>query len=1255
MGNEEALSLNQRLILLSSKPNPFDMKQFEIGEMPSFNLDDSPIHQPSLHLGETEDDQLVVSPKDSSAGKGENSISNSFASCNSPSSSGEYEDYQFVPSHEISTADKEDSPLSNGLASCKFPSPPGETKDDQLVSPEGSSAAKEENSISNDFSSCNSPSSSGEYDNDQFVPSPKSSTSDKEDIPISNGLASCKWPSPSGGQVNDQAAASSKDSLKEENAHPFSSVEHLGSSPAVAMDHPEVRQESGWDHEENPTDFVRNPGFSNASGYCSSVPGVDSKQTKVKIAGRRRLCKLSSKEDGVTGHDKYLGEDETPKFLEVEDIDSPPPTSKIEGGNYGDCASNEIRDILNDLSSKLDFLSIEKKRPAKKTELVENSVESGVQILQEEKNYRDYKTTASMFSNLSDSFSDSIDGSRAVGVVVTKNDKEWGTRTGLRDDGFSAKVSKPQIRSDMTKEIEVKKYGGKVSYSKALEKVEDDSDDCVVLSGKSVVWKGMKRNEKIKQDSKEVNEMYDYGEAIFTESKDLFTLSDPKSSYRLPSGIAQMLYPHQRDGLKWLWSLHCQRKGGILGDDMGLGKTMQICGFLAGLYHSKLIKRTLIVAPKTLLPHWIKELSAVGLSCLTKEYFGTCAKARQYELQFVLQDKGILLTTYDIVRNNVKSLSSDRYIDDDAVEDDNIWDYMILDEGHLIKNPATQRAKSLHEIPCAHRIIISGTPIQNDLKELWALFNFCCPELLGDKKWFKEKYENPVLRGNNKDASDRDKRVSSTVAKELRERIQPYFLRRLKSEVFNGSDTNGESKLSKKDEIIVWLKLTSCQRHIYEAFLKSEIVLSACDGSPLAALTILKKICDHPLLLTKRAAKDVLDGMDDISNQEDHRAAENLAMHIADVAERFDITEKHDVSCKVSFILSLLDNLIPEGHNVLIFSQTRKMLDLIQNTLSSNSYEFMRIDGTTKASDRLKIVNDFQEGRGASIFLLTSQVGGLGLTLTNADRVIVVDPAWNPSTDNQSVDRAYRIGQNKDVIVYRLMTSGTVEEKIYRKQVFKGGLFKTATEHKEQVRYFSQQDLRDIFRLPEHGFDVSVTQQQLHEEHGQQLIMEDSLSSHIKFLETLGIAGVSHHSLLFSKTAPAPDSASEEELLATRGTSSFGNAASSSSQGRNIDDAAAYAFNPKDLNVRQKKTSTTASEPTESEIAERISRLSQICSNKVTMSRLPDKGLKIQNQIYELEQELSRMRDANQKKQSANDIIDLEDDIYEEFQRVLRV
>lgn len=951
------------------------------------------------------------------------------------------------------------------------------------------------------------------------------------------------------------------------------------------------------------------------------VPTEKEKLRKVKIQGRRRLCKMASTH---SDSDEKLKERQV---LDISDCDSP-PRAKVVKNEVFDGGANEIRDIESELTAKFDLLSIEKKRIPKPAE--HNSVPV-------EEDLREFASAGSSFSISSNSSSSSSDAGKGI-----LQKKEVGCGLKEEGDGFFG-------RKDLlnAKKVDSKPVVSHTSYVPSVSNGEDSEDDCVIVETKNLP--GAK-----KMDSHLLKKKYEYddsrvGSSILnsdgckeagSEDEYAITYKGPKSTYKLSGKIGKMLYPHQRDGLRWLWSLHCQGKGGILGDDMGLGKTMQMCGFLVGLFHSRLIKRVVIVAPKTLIPHWIKELAVVGLSERTREFFGTCSRTRQYELQYVLQDGGIILTTYDIVRNNWKQLSQSNSLGDDCDEDEPIWDYMILDEGHLIKNPSTQRAQSLLAVPCAHRIVISGTPIQNNLKELWALFHFCCPDLLGDKKWFKEKYENPVLRGNDKKATERDKRIGSTVAKELRERIQPYFLRRLKSEVFDEKSETGGAKLSKKNEIIVWLRLTSIQRRLYESFLNSELVLSSFDGSPLAAITILKKICDHPYLLTKRAAEDVLEGMDSTLNGEDLDLAAKLAKHVADFSDDGFQEAQNNVSCKISFIMSLLENLIPQGHNVLIFSQTRKMLNHIQESLTSSGYKYQRIDGTTKACDRLTIVNDFQEGRGAPIFLLTSQVGGLGLTLTKADRVIVVDPAWNPSTDSQSVDRAYRIGQKKDVLVYRLMTCGTIEEKIYRMQIFKGGLFKTATEHKEQTRYFSKQDLKELFSLPKDGFDVSPTQRQLYEEHHHQIVMSDFLKVHLKFLESLGIGGVSDHSLLYSKTEPTPD----EELVRVKETMSMRYTHSSHAPKHHDDggDFAKFAFNPKDARAQQSKNTSSPNsinKVNESQIMESINRLSHLLSNKATISRLPDSGNKIRQQLVDLNSELESIR-----KSKHNAVIDLEDD-----------
>ncbi|XP_020088480.1 protein CHROMATIN REMODELING 24 [Ananas comosus] len=928
-------------------------------------------------------------------------------------------------------------------------------------------------------------------------------------------------------------------------------------------------------------------------------PRAEVRVRKVKLEGRRRLCKLSAAAD----------DDD-----EVADggnwLDSP-PTVKEGGGSGGGGGCDSIRDILDDLSSRLELLSVEKPKPKPKPKQEPAPHKSEPEV--------EYRSATSSLSDPSPSLSSPDE------VKETKN-------CGEEVKGKAPKRLVLDVDEEDEEEKEEESVASKSSWNEESEVLDDE-------------------NEGALSDAQD-------------EDGEDFTMAGTGVSksrvYKLPDKIVKKLYPHQRDGLKWLWSLHCKATGGILGDDMGLGKTMQICAFLVGLFHSLLIRRALVVAPKTLLVHWMKELSVVGLGEKIRDYSGTNANARNYELQYTLKEGGILLTTYDIVRNNYKAIRGSLYANADDTDEEIIWDYVILDEGHIIKNPKTQRAKSLVEIPSDHRIVISGTPIQNNLKELWALFNFCCPEVLGDKDEFKIRYENAILRGNDKNASDREKHIGSTVAKELRERIKPYFLRRLKSEVFLEDDSAKTAKLAKKNEIIVWLKLTPCQRQLYEAFLNSELVHSSIHGSLLAAITILKKICDHPMLLTKKAAEGVLEGMDSMLNDRDMGMVERMAMSLAEMTDDNDLQVDRNVSCKISFILSLLKNLIEEGHIVLIFSQTRKMLNIIQEAIQEEGYNFLRIDGTTKVSDREKIVKDFQEGIGAPIFLLTSQVGGLGLTLTKADRVIVVDPAWNPSTDNQSVDRAYRIGQTKDVLVYRLMTSGTIEEKIYKMQVFKGGLFRTATEHKEQTRYFSKKDIQELFRLPEQGFDVSVTQKQLQEEHDKQHNMSDSLRNHIKFLEQQGIAGVSHHSLLFSKTAVVP-LVHEDNEIQSKVKDRIIRSSMWHSSSEHVAHGAQYAFNPKDPKFTSRtyssRTFTDEVRDSPEDIEGKIKRLSHTLTNKDLIAKLPDHGDKIRRQILELELQLHSVVESthdHSPKTKEKAVICI-DDIASEFEQILSV
>ncbi|KAH0899882.1 hypothetical protein HID58_049450 [Brassica napus] len=324
-------------------------------------------------------------------------------------------------------------------------------------------------------------------------------------------------------------------------------------------------------------------------------------------------------------------------------------------------------------------------------------------------------------------------------------------------------------------------------------------------------------------------------------------------------------------------------------------------------------------------------------------------------------------------------------------------------------------------------------------------------------------------------------------------------------------------------------------KYIYEAFLHSQIVLSAFDGSPLAALAILKKkICDHPLLSTKRAAEDVLEGMESTLTPEEAGVAERLAMHIAQ------------------------ENLIPVK---------APCSNLFPDTQDAKSHS---------APDRLKTV----EQQSKKIF-----------------------------TESRCTREA---------------------------------CLKTVTEHKEQIRYFSQQDLRELFSLPKGGFDVSPTQQQLYEEHYNQIKLDEFLESHVKFLETLGISGVSHHSLLFSKTAPIQQN-EVEEIMRRRGTTSYLGGPSASSSQDNMNNGAEYAFKPKDVKLDKRIINISPideNDLSEREIKARVSRLSMLFQNKSMVASLPDRGAKIQKQIAELTRELEEIK-AAQSSDMSHQVIDI--------------
>lgn len=589
------------------------------------------------------------------------------------------------------------------------------------------------------------------------------------------------------------------------------------------------------------------------------------------------------------------------------------------------------------------------------------------------------------------------------------------------------------------------------------------------------------------------------------------------------------LYDYQRDGVAFLYSLYRDgRKGGILADDMGLGKTIQVISFLSGMYDNELAKHTLLIMPTSLITNWTKEFSKWTPGMRVKEFHGISKGERTRNLEKVQRRGGVIITTYTMLLNNWQQLST--YNGKEFT-----WDYMILDEAHKIKSTTTKTAKSAYAIPSKNRVLLTGTPVQNNLREMWALFDFACQgTLLGMAKTFKAEYENPITRAREKDATPGEKALGSRMSENLMAIIKPYFLRRTKSEVQKNKTNSTRNKehledmedhvpnleadsgavmpkLTRKNDLIVWTYLSAVQEDIYRQFISLDHIreLLLTTRSPLAELNILKKLCDHPRLLSAAAIAKL--GLEE-SAADCQETTEANDHSIISVPDHTLISE----SGKMVFLFSLLDRLRQEGHRTLVFAHYRKVLDIIERILGNRGFKVLRLDGTiTQIAERERLISLFQTDKRYSVFLLTTQVGGVGITLTAADRVVIYDPSWNPATDAQAVDRAYRIGQTENVVVYRLITCGTVEEKIYRRQVFKDSLIRQNTgDKKNPFRYFSKQELKELFTLEDTR--SSSTQLQLQALHVRHRRTDPELDKHITHLHTMEMFGISDHDLMFT-------------------------------------------------------------------------------------------------------------------------------------------
>ncbi|MBN2145115.1 MAG: DEAD/DEAH box helicase [Candidatus Aureabacteria bacterium] len=431
----------------------------------------------------------------------------------------------------------------------------------------------------------------------------------------------------------------------------------------------------------------------------------------------------------------------------------------------------------------------------------------------------------------------------------------------------------------------------------------------------------------------------------------------------VPSSLKEVLRPYQKQGFYWLSFMKSKNFCGILADDMGLGKTVQVLTLLLSLREAKDPRTHLLIVPPTLVYNWQAEIKKFTplLRCLVHS-----GKERSRDPQLFKQTD-LVITTYPLVRRDSELMRSFE------------WDYLILDESQIIKNPDAQVTSEIKTIPSRWRLCLSGTPLENSPVDLWSQFDFLMPGFLGTLRDFQERYP----------------RTDPASMEDLKTLIKPFFLRRLKSQVC--------TELPSKTEVIQYCEFTDEQKLSYSEVLKKgkKELLEIKDGPEekkknrvfhiLELLLRLRQISCHPELV-------------------------------------FEQKDPPWQSGKLDALLEMTKEVLEEGHKILIFSQFVQHLKIVRRAFNERSISWNYLDGDTK--DRERVIRDFCGKDGPCVFLISLKTGGLGLNLTAADYVFLLDPWWNPSVENQAIDRCHRIGQENSVMVYRFITKDSIEEKV---------------------------------------------------------------------------------------------------------------------------------------------------------------------------------------------------------------------------------
>ncbi|XP_061623791.1 DNA excision repair protein ERCC-6-like 2 isoform X2 [Phyllopteryx taeniolatus] len=574
----------------------------------------------------------------------------------------------------------------------------------------------------------------------------------------------------------------------------------------------------------------------------------------------------------------------------------------------------------------------------------------------------------------------------------------------------------------------------------------------------------------------------------------------------VPYTINRYLRDYQREGIRFIYSNYSHSRGCILGDDMGLGKTVQVLGFLAAVLHKKgtwddiesnkphfLQSQSpskqrkpnelfLIVAPLSVLYNWKDELDTWGHF----QYTVVHGLRKQEALARIKKGRvEIALTTYETLRLCLTQFNNIN------------WSAVFVDEAHKIKNPNSQITQAMKGLKCQIRIGLTGTILQNNLEELWCVMDWAVPGCLGCLGHFRKKVSEPIEQGQRHSAT---KRALATARKTIRDvvrKISHCFLQRTKTLI--------EDQLPKKDDRVVYCSLTDFQQAAYQTVLDSEDVQlllrssEKCDcqsgrarrrccyktnseGVPAKTmyftyLALLRKVASHVALLQSTAGTS--------KKQEKCVSAicQKVFQKFPDFVQRckdeaFEALSDPMYSGKMKVLQKLLRFYLQKKDKVLLFSLSTKLLDVLESYCMAEGHDYRRLDGTTKAKKRVDIVKEFNTATHINLCLVSTMAGGLGLNFVGANVVILFDPTWNPANDLQAIDRAYRIGQCRDVTVFRLISLGTVEEITYLRQVYKQQLQSSVVGVESARRYFDAVQgthkgelfgINNLFRLQTQG------------------------------------------------------------------------------------------------------------------------------------------------------------------------------------------